>query len=608
MGKNVTKNHKSRKKKAQQSYLRMGVLLALVAVGIGTMLGMAVLNRGARPNRDMQWYLQEGAVEVAAPPMGEGYDSDGPGVYAADVLNQEEDAFALADVSVAMPAQQDTPVIPEDNGVGDPAGNEAPGDAPVVPEDDGEPSDGGDVFVVPEGDGEPSDDGGDVFAIPEADAPVLPPVEETAVPEVTGNPEGEDAASEPDEDDSGIVKLTITAAGDCTLGGEIGARGQKYFTKCASEYGLDYFFNNVRYIFENDDLTIVNLEGPLTTSTKGKKHGFVFKGDPEYVKILTGSSVELCNVANNHTLDYGKAGLKETAEVLDAAGVGYCGYTKVYYSEIKGVRVGALGFTWWEHDAKEIAEAVSAARPNCDLLIVNIHWGIEGDHRYHHKQGTLGRVAIDAGADLVIGTHPHVYQGIEKYKGKYIVYSLGNFCFAGNANPADKRCLIFQQQFSFTPGMGIAQAGIVDEGINIIPCTVSSVNSRNNFQPTVMGAEAGADLLKKIAAVSTNFKMSDIRWMRDNYLLANGLIKPKEDATAPAGEGTLDMGADVEPEPDEPEMAETDELAEAEELGDADAMDDAELYGGDWSEDDGGNDVASDWPLNTEIPEGAEGV
>ena len=603
MGKNVTKNRKSGKQ--EHSYLRMGVLLALLAVGIGTMVGMAAFNRVAKPNRDMQWYLQDGAVEVAAPPMGEGYESDGPGVYAADVLNQAEDAFALADVSVVMPAQEDTPVIPEDDAFGDDAEDGLP--------EDGAPSDGGDVFVTPESDdGEGAYDvpGDDESSAPAEDGPVLPPVEETAVPEVTGNPEGGEAASEPEEDDSGVVKLTITAAGDCTLGGEIGAKGQKYFTKCASEYGLDYFFNNVRYIFENDDLTIVNLEGPLTTSTKGKKHGFVFKGDPEYVKILTGSSVELCNVANNHTLDYGKAGLKETAEVLDAAGVGYCGYTKVYYTEIKGVRVAALGFTWWEHDAEEIAAAVSEARPNCDLLIVNIHWGIEGDHKYHHKQGTLGRVAIDAGADLVIGTHPHVYQGIEKYKGKYIVYSLGNFCFAGNANPADKRCLIFQQQFSFTPGMGIVQAGIVDEGINIIPCTVSSVNNRNNFQPTVMGAEAGADLLKKIAAVSTNFKMSDIRWMRDNYLLANGLIKPKEEE-GPAGEAALTMDAAVQPEADEPDMAETDELDEAEELGNADAMDDADLYGGDWSdarEDDGGNDVASDWPLNTEVPEGAEGV
>ena len=131
---------------------------------------------------------------------------------------------------------------------------------------------------------------------------------------------------------------------------------------------------------------------------------------------------------------------------------------------------------------------------------------------------------IDAGADLVVGTHPHVFQGIEKYKGKYIVYSLGNFCFAGNANPADKRCIIFQQTFSFTPGMGIAQAGILDDGINIIPTFISSRSDLNDFQPTVMDAGNGGKLLKSIARHSKGFTFEDTAWMPDNYVVTNGLI------------------------------------------------------------------------------------
>ena len=146
-----------------------------------------------------------------------------------------------------------------------------------------------------------------------------------------------------------------------------------------------------------------------------------------------------------------------------------------------------------------------------------------------HKQVSIGHAMVDAGADLVIGTHPHVYQGIERYKGKYIVYSLGNFCFAGNANPNDKRCMIFQQKFSFNPGMGIAQANITDSGINIIPCMVSSVKDKNDFQPTIMDAKEGGAMLKAIASRSTKFSLTDALWMRDNYPVTAGLVNTDGD-------------------------------------------------------------------------------
>ena len=448
MGRNVTKNKKPQKQTEQRKYLRAGALAALLAVGAASLLGMAVFNGNAKPNRDMKWYVRDGAVQVAAPPMGEGYVSTG---------------YAMADGARKA-------------------------------EDTEEP---------------------------------------TATPGSTATPDPTDTPSPTAE--AGPVTLTITAVGDCTLGGQVGAAGQRNFVQCVENYGYDYFFSGVRDIFEADDLTIVNLEGPLTSSNrKEKENGFIFKGDPEYVNILSGSSVELCNVANNHTLDYGKEGLAETARVLEASGIGYSGFSRAYYTQIKGVRVGSLGFTQWEHSKGDIAKAVAEARLNCDLLIVSIHWGVEGQHETSATQRALGRAAVDAGADLVIGTHPHVYQGIEKYKDKYIVYSLGNFCFGGNANPADKRCLIFQQSFSFTPGVGIVRAGIMDEGINIIPATVSSVKDRNDFQPTIMTAQAGAQLLKNVASYSKNFALADTRWMADNYMLRSGLITAEGD-----GEGSV---------------------------------------------------------------------
>ena len=337
-----------------------------------------------------------------------------------------------------------------------------------------------------------------------------------------------------EDDSSGQVLLTVTAAGDCTFSGEVGSKSNKRFGECVQQYGYDYFLANVRDIFQADDLTIVNLEGPLTTSDKPKKHGYVFKADPACVQILTGSSVELCNLANNHSVDYGVAGLKETAQVLQENGIGYCGFTEAYTAVIKGVRVTALGFTKWDHTVEQVTEAVAAAREGCDLLIVNLHWGWERQYQQCQDQIDMGHAAVDAGADLVIGTHPHVYQGIEKYKGRYIVYSLGNFCFAGNANPDDKRCLIFQQTFSFNPGMGIAQANFMDAGINIIPATISSEADRNDFVPTVMHAQEGAALLRAVAESSPHFRMSEALWMKDNYLIANGLIREEEDEAAQA--------------------------------------------------------------------------
>ena len=500
MGKNVTKKKKAAQRRRRRT-LRAGVMGLLVLMGVGTMAGMAMFNASVKPNRDMQWYVRQGAVEVAAPALGEGYAQTAAngartgaiqsrGQAAPEVV-ADEDALSLGVID------RRTAEVPTVEPTREPVATEAP----------------------------------------------------VATPEPT---------PEPTEDPSGSVTLTISAAGDCTFGGEEGAKGQRRFTQYARKYGYEYFFQNVRSIFEGDDLTIVNLEGPLTTSDKPGKHGgFIFKGDPDYVNILTSSSVELCNLANNHTLDYGRTGLKETASILSSNGVGYCGYTQAWYSEMKGVRVCALGFDQWNNTKDEIAAAVAEARPNCDLLIVSMHWGEESRNDYNSKQEAMGHAIVDAGADLVIGTHPHVYQGIEKYKGKYIVYSLGNFCFAGNANPNDKRCLIFQQTFSFNPGMGIAQANILDQGINLIPCTVSSVKDMNDFQPTVMAAKEGGSLLKNVVRRSTNFVAEKVRWMKNNYLLATGLVKTEEEREANA------VLADIKPEEIEADI-ELEETPEAE--------------------------------------------
>ena len=172
------------------------------------------------------------------------------------------------------------------------------------------------------------------------------------------------------------------------------------------------------------------------------------------------------------------------------------------------MRVCFLAFTEWDYSAGELAERVREEKKESDIVIVSMHWGEELRARATSTQEKYGRALIDAGADLVLGHHPHVVGGLEQYKGKYIVYSLGNFCFGGNSNPDDKDTMIFQQTFN------ISGAGEVsDGGINLIPCSISSVESTNNYQPTPLRGEAADAVIRKIASHSS---VDEITWM-DSY-------------------------------------------------------------------------------------------
>lgn len=294
------------------------------------------------------------------------------------------------------------------------------------------------------------------------------------------------------------VRIRITAAGDCTLGGEVKSGIDERFDDCAAENGLDYFLANVRDIFAADDLTIVNLEGPLTDATGRASKTYVMRGDAAYAGILSGSSVEIANLANNHTRDFGEEGYQDTLDALQAAGVAVSGGDIAYITEIEGYTIGFVGYEKWNHTAADAIAGVKAIRSQCDVVIASMHWGEEYHYTPENTQTRLGRALIDAGADLVIGHHPHVVQGVERYEGKYIIYSLGNFCFGGNTNPKDKDCYIFQQEFV------LSDSGITDGGIRIIPCSVSSSTKTNNYQPTPLTGEKAEKLMSKI------LKLSDI--------------------------------------------------------------------------------------------------
>jgi len=293
------------------------------------------------------------------------------------------------------------------------------------------------------------------------------------------------------------VSITVSVVGDCTLGTDENFNYARSLNAYYEKYGPEYFLKNVKPIFEADDLTIANLEGTFTNSTSRVDKTYAFKGPAEFVNILTSSSVESVTVANNHSRDYGPQSLTDTKATLDAAGVIHFGYDETSVVDVNGIKVGLIGiYELIDHTgrAQQVKDHIAKVKSEgADVVIVIFHWGIERDAAPNSHQTMLARLAIDEGADLVCGHHPHVLQGIEVYKGKNIVYSLGNFCFGGNSNPSDKDTMIFQQTFTFT------KDGMKEDNVtNVIPCSLSSEKSRNNYQPTPATGEEAARILKKI--------------------------------------------------------------------------------------------------------------
>lgn len=321
---------------------------------------------------------------------------------------------------------------------------------------------------------------------------------------------GEELSSSGEEPKEQLpVEITISAAGDVTMGGYRG-QGYEWSFQQMWEQQNDpaYFFENVEPIFSADDLTIVNLEGPLTTATVFREsQTYCISGDPAYVEALTAGSVEAVSMANNHLMDYYEAGRDDTVAAVEGAGIVYAFNDRVGIYETKGIRIGlisvnVIGYgSGVEKFIKKGMEELKEQQAN--LILVNCHWGVERENVPEDYARRLGKNCIDWGANLVIGHHPHVIQGIEQYNGKYIVYSLGNFCFGGNRNPADKDCIIFQQTFRFKDGELLE-----DTSAGIIPCSVSSVTNRNDYKPTPAEGEAYERILGRMNEYSEEFGVS----------------------------------------------------------------------------------------------------
>lgn len=338
---------------------------------------------------------------------------------------------------------------------------------------------------------------------------------EDVIPEAL-SPETDSEASDMTEPEENKVLITISAAGDVTLGNY---HLQEYAYSFRQTYDQtedkSYFFKNVYDIFSEDDFTIVNLEGVLTLSETIKEdRTYNIKGDPEYVDILTLGSVEGVSFANNHRWDYGEEGVRDTVASLKSAGIQYAyeGISGIY--ETKGIRIGFVSVNESSQGTavEKIlqTEITELKEDGADLILACCHWGTEQENYPEDYQRELGKKCIDWGADLVLGHHPHVLQGVEEYQGKFIVHSLANFCFGANRNPTDKDTMIFQQTFTFVDGQKQDT-----RDIKVIPCSVSSVSTINDYRPTPAEGEEALRIINRINEYSTEF---DVTFTEDGVL------------------------------------------------------------------------------------------
>lgn len=318
----------------------------------------------------------------------------------------------------------------------------------------------------------------------------------------TTEPTTQPAETEPQEE-----RFLLTFAGDCTLGSNPVNyyAGYGFIKTVGEDYG--YPFRNVIDYFENDEFTMINLEGPLTDegSPVQKKH--TFRGPTAYVRILTENSVEAVSIANNHTLDYGQSGYDATVATLNAADIPFVERdSSAVITTRNGLTIGVYGAVYYNLDVEDMtAEIADLKAQGCDLILFAPHWGTEGSYKPTAEQVEVGHAAIDAGADIVYGSHPHVLQPIEEYNGGILYYSLGNFSFGGNGYPQDLDTALLQQEV-----IRDAEGNVTLGELHIVPCNVSSVAGRSNYQPTPY-AEGSEEYDRVLAKLDGTFRGPNLK-------------------------------------------------------------------------------------------------
>jgi len=302
--------------------------------------------------------------------------------------------------------------------------------------------------------------------------------------------------------------IHLSFVGDVIMSGNV--------EKMLIEKGYDYPYTEVTKWFTEDDITIANLETPVTTrGTPPENKEFIYKSPPAALPALKKAGIDVVNLANNHSMDQGVEGLLDTFTHLDENEIAYVGagkdmeraYAPVII-EKNGIRVAFLGFSrvipevsWYAgknkpgvaatYDPALAVKAIQEARSQADLVIVIPHWGEERKDDPLANQMELARAYIDAGADLVVGGHPHVLQGFETYKDKWIAYSLGNFVFTRSTEPRTWESMILQASCTKSGDCALKAIPVHAELARAVP----------------MNETDGSILLKRLESISINARI-----------------------------------------------------------------------------------------------------
>lgn len=271
--------------------------------------------------------------------------------------------------------------------------------------------------------------------------------------------------------------FVISMVGDCTLASS--QRGGD-FDRVIQQNGLEWPFSGTVDILSQDDFTLANLECSFSDANLRSASTFAFLGTSDYAQILSNGSVEAVTNGNNHTLDFNERGVADTKAAVEAVNVGYIGAneSQIFTTE-SGLKVGVYCPGWRNATIDGANQAIPVLREaGADIVIYAPHWGLEGKYHEIAEQELVAHTAIDAGADIVCGTHPHVMQRMEEYNGGMIFYSLGNFSFGGNSAPRDRDSVIAQVTITQD-----ADGKCTVTGYNLIPCCLSSTDNINDYRP-----------------------------------------------------------------------------------------------------------------------------
>lgn len=299
-------------------------------------------------------------------------------------------------------------------------------------------------------------------------------------------------AEEPEDQKQFVISLL----GDCTLS------SSHYTNHFESVVGDDlaYPFSNVAEILKADDLTLANLECSFSDRRLESESQYAFCGQTKYAESLALGGVDCVSMANNHTNDFGSVGVADTAAALENANVaGIQGNQSMCFDlrhdDGTTLRIGVYVLSFNGSTDQMKKGAARLREEGADIVIACMHAGAEKIYVPTARQTYLAHAAVNGGADVVVGTHPHVLQPVEAYQDGVILYSIGNFCFGGNRNPGDKDTVIAQLV------VHVEKTGVSWE-MEYVPCSVSSVTNRNDYRPTPygQGTESYQRCLSKLAA------------------------------------------------------------------------------------------------------------